>query len=52
LDAHAALAVMKYLQTLAYQGHTIISTIHQPRQEIFEAFDKVLPRNLTLAERV
>ena len=42
LDAHSALAVMSYLHTLAGEGHTIVSTIHQPRQEIFASFDKLL----------
>lgn len=42
LDAHSALAVMSYLRTLSGEGHTIVSTIHQPRQEIFASFDKLL----------
>lgn len=42
LDSHAALAVMKYLNSLSHLGHTIVSTIHQPRQEIFKSFDKLL----------
>ena len=41
LDSHAALAVMRYLNTLTDMGHTIVSSIHQPRQEIFGSFDKV-----------
>lgn len=42
MDSHAALAVMKYLNSLTQLGHTIVSTIHQPRQEIFASFDKIL----------
>ena len=42
LDSHAALAVMRYLNTLTDMGHTIVSSIHQPRQEIFGSFDKVI----------
>lgn len=33
---------MKYLNALTNRGHTIVSSIHQPRQEIFVSFDKVL----------
>ena len=42
LDSHAALAVMKYLHSLTHIGHTIVTTIHQPRPEIFKSFDKLL----------
>lgn len=42
LDSHAALAVMKHLISLTDLGLTIVASIHQPRQEIFEAFDHVL----------
>lgn len=42
MDSFAALAVMKYLNALTDHGHTVISSIHQPRQEIFSTFDKVL----------
>ena len=33
---------MSYLHTLSEEGHTVVSTIHQPRQEIFSSFDKLL----------
>ena len=47
LDSHAALAVMNHLIHLTDYGLTIVASIHQPRQEIYEAFDKVLPVTLT-----
>ena len=42
LDSHAALAMVKHLVALTRLGHTIACSIHQPRQEIFNAFDSVL----------
>ena len=42
LDSTAALAVIEHLIALTNAGHTIACSIHQPRQEIFAAFDKVL----------
>ena len=47
LDSHAALAVMNHLIHLTDYGLTIVASIHQPRQEIYEAFDKVCPITLT-----
>ena len=46
LDSHAALAVMNHLIHLTDYGLTIVASIHQPRQEIYEAFDKVRPITL------
>lgn len=42
LDATSALAVITTLQKLARKGHTIITTIHQPRAEIFSLFDEII----------
>ncbi|KAJ3088018.1 hypothetical protein HK102_009774 [Quaeritorhiza haematococci] len=43
LDARSALDLMEMLQFLAQKrGKTIICSIHQPRQEIFELFSQVL----------
>lgn len=42
LDSHAALSVIKYLISLTSLGHTVACSIHQPRQEIFNAFHKVV----------
>jgi ABC-type multidrug transport system ATPase subunit len=40
LDSFGALSVMGYLQTMAQaHAHTIITTIHQPRSQIFQMFD-------------
>lgn len=33
---------MNHLIELTHYGLTVVASIHQPRQEIFEAFDKVL----------
>ena len=43
LDSFAALNVMEYLSQLGAMGHTIIASIHQPRADIFNKFNKVLP---------
>lgn len=42
LDAAAALTVTSVLRNLADSGMAVISTIHQPRQAIFQQFDRVL----------
>ena len=42
LDSHAALAVVKHLIALTNSGHSVACSIHQPRQEIFASFDKIL----------
>ena len=41
LDSFAALNVMEYLSQLGAMGHTIIASIHQPRADIFNKFNKV-----------
>eukprot|EP00884_Botryococcus_braunii_P014363 jgi/Botrbrau1/22928/Bobra.0030s0006.1 len=41
LDSHAALVLMQHLQYLAQGGRTIISSVHQPRQAIWDMFDKL-----------
>lgn len=41
LDSHAALVLMDYMQRLAQMKRTIICSIHQPRQAIWELFTKV-----------
>ena len=42
LDSASALEILKILRRLADSGRSIVITIHQPRSEIFHAFDKVL----------
>ncbi|KAI8821183.1 hypothetical protein BJ741DRAFT_637718 [Chytriomyces cf. hyalinus JEL632] len=42
LDSTAALDVVHILKSISRLGLTIVSVIHQPRLEIFEAFDDVL----------
>lgn len=42
LDSFQALNVMDSLWTLASNGRTIVSTIHQPRSSIFKMFDILL----------
>ncbi|KAK9790764.1 hypothetical protein WJX73_010230 [Symbiochloris irregularis] len=42
LDSHAALSMVRHIVSLTRLGHTIACSIHQPRQEIFNAFDKVV----------
>lgn len=41
LDAFAAERVMAALKQLTSDGHTILTSIHQPRSSIFEMFDDV-----------
>ncbi|GAM19751.1 hypothetical protein SAMD00019534_029260 [Acytostelium subglobosum LB1] len=42
LDASTSLSVIKAIRRLANSGRTIICTIHQPRSNIFDLFDKLL----------
>eukprot|EP00188_Purpureofilum_apyrenoidigerum_P002320 Plantae.Rhodophyta-Purpureofilum_apyrenoidigerum.ctg24313.p1 GENE.Plantae.Rhodophyta-Purpureofilum_apyrenoidigerum.ctg24313~~Plantae.Rhodophyta-Purpureofilum_apyrenoidigerum.ctg24313.p1 ORF type:complete len:660 (-),score=140.77 Plantae.Rhodophyta-Purpureofilum_apyrenoidigerum.ctg24313:124-2103(-) len=42
LDSFNALNVMHTLKHLAERGRTIVTTIHQPRSNIFSLFDKLL----------
>jgi len=42
LDSFNALNVMHTLRHLAERGRTIVTTIHQPRSNIFSLFDKLL----------
>ncbi|RAL62605.1 hypothetical protein DID88_004452 [Monilinia fructigena] len=42
LDATAANSIMKTLKALSRLGMTIVTVIHQPRQEIFESLDSLV----------
>ncbi|KAI8909746.1 hypothetical protein EDD86DRAFT_226334 [Gorgonomyces haynaldii] len=42
LDSTAALEVCKILKQITALGITVVAVVHQPRVEIFEAFDDVL----------
>jgi hypothetical protein len=42
LDATSAHHVVKTLKNLAKRGRTVITTIHQPRSEIWDLFDRVI----------
>ncbi|KAJ5771889.1 hypothetical protein N7520_002418 [Penicillium odoratum] len=42
LDAQAALSLMELLRLFSRKGLTVISVVHQPRVEIFEALDNLL----------
>ncbi|TDL19014.1 hypothetical protein BD410DRAFT_752633 [Rickenella mellea] len=42
LDSQSALAIMKFLRTLAENGQAILCTIHQPSNELFQSFDRLL----------
>mmetsp|Transcript_15705 Transcript_15705/g.64188 ORF Transcript_15705/g.64188 Transcript_15705/m.64188 type:complete len:461 (-) Transcript_15705:872-2254(-) len=42
LDSFNALNVMHTLRGLAHRGRTIVTTIHQPRSNIFTLFDRLL----------
>jgi ABC-type multidrug transport system ATPase subunit len=42
LDAKSAYRVMKAIKRIAATGRTIICTIHQPSQEVFFMFDRLL----------
>ena len=41
LDSFAAYNIMEHMAKLAAGGHTVIATIHQPRQAIWDMFHKV-----------
>jgi ATP-binding cassette, subfamily G (WHITE), member 2 len=41
LDSFAAYNIMEHMAKLAAGGHTVIATIHQPRQSIWDMFHKV-----------
>ncbi|KAI0128018.1 ABC transporter [Xylariales sp. AK1849] len=42
LDATSAHQLVKTLKTLANKGRTVITTIHQPRSEIWDLFDNLI----------
>ena len=42
LDSASSLDILKSLQVMAGTGRAVVVTIHQPRSEIFHAFDKIL----------
>ena len=42
LDSTTALNLMQFLNRIAKNGRTIISTIHQPSSEIFNQFDRLI----------
>jgi len=42
LDSFTATSVVEVLKTMAEQGWTVISTIHQPNSDIFNMFDKLM----------
>ncbi|KAK9820121.1 hypothetical protein WJX72_006338 [[Myrmecia] bisecta] len=42
LDSYAAVSMMKALKQLAYNGHTLIASIHQPPAAIWSMFDQVV----------
>jgi len=42
LDARSSLDIAILMKDLAQSGRTIVTTIHQPREEIFELFDDLL----------
>jgi ABC-type multidrug transport system ATPase subunit len=42
LDSFTAATVVQTLKDLAMNGKTIITTIHQPKTEIFESFDRLM----------
>ncbi|KAI7372005.1 hypothetical protein KC328_g17429, partial [Hortaea werneckii] len=42
LDATSAASIMRLLKGISRLGVTIIATVHQPREQIFYAFDQVL----------
>jgi ABC-type multidrug transport system ATPase subunit len=41
LDSHAALVLMEFMRKLTSEQRTVICSIHQPRQAIWEMFHKV-----------
>mmetsp|Transcript_12407 Transcript_12407/g.21004 ORF Transcript_12407/g.21004 Transcript_12407/m.21004 type:complete len:659 (+) Transcript_12407:234-2210(+) len=42
LDATSAFTLMQVLRDLASRGRTIVTTVHQPRSNIFTLFDKLM----------
>ncbi|PNY25851.1 ABC transporter ATP-binding protein/permease [Tolypocladium capitatum] len=42
LDATSAFQLVRTLKTLARKGRTVITTIHQPRSEIWDLFDNLI----------
>lgn len=42
MDSASSLDILKSLQVMAGTGRAIVVAIHQPRSEIFHAFDKIL----------
>lgn len=42
LDSASSINLFNALHTLAYMGYNIVSTIHQPRQEIVALFDDII----------
>ena len=42
LDAKSSVSVMNILHNLAHRGLTVALSIHQPRQEIYNEFDRIL----------
>jgi ABC-type multidrug transport system ATPase subunit len=42
LDATSAFQLVRTLKNLAGKGRTVITTIHQPRSEIWELFDNII----------
>lgn len=42
LDSTTSLNLIRFLNRLAKQGRTVISTIHQPSSEIFMEFDQIM----------
>ncbi|GJJ77813.1 hypothetical protein EMPS_10172 [Entomortierella parvispora] len=42
LDARTALSIVQTLKKLASRGQTVVCSVHQPRQEIWDTFDNVM----------
>ncbi|KAH8674176.1 P-loop containing nucleoside triphosphate hydrolase protein [Xylariales sp. PMI_506] len=42
LDATSAYQIIRTLKVLAQEGRTIITTLHQPRSEIWDCFDDII----------
>ena len=45
LDSFQALKVMQLLKDLTRLGHTVITSIHQPRASVYAMFDEVESKN-------
>ncbi|PIK44970.1 hypothetical protein BSL78_18154 [Apostichopus japonicus] len=53
LDSFMAQSVVETLRTLASEGRTILTTIHQPSSEVFQLFDRIgytCPKNYNPAD--